>query len=629
MVNDALIEDLCFGDGFSEAPDDEERAQALLRELVPYRTYRVPLSEWRDPSCIPLGLKANWLFSFHSLTFVESLRRRYDKTQEPLLLAAYVRYVADWVVRCGAVPEVLPTAKQPGDFRWYDMATANRSLVLISATRVLGLSPWLMAVLRTHRDVLLREGYYVPAGNHALHQSSALLALGMVLEDPASVRLAVDRIVALRLAKVDDDGVAMEGSLGYQFLNAHWWLQAVRRVEVARRVYPDLPRLDLPPMHRLMTHAVAPDGSLALLGDTTRGSHPVLQNLQSTNREEVGNFPHEYPLSFLQYIVSEPGLRFALTQGAEGEPPAECMAVFRDGYVFSRNHWGAASAKPPVSLVTLRFGAGLAERVHGHDDAGAVTYYVGQVRILEDGGMFGYYGKQEREFVKKNAAHCTVMMPERKYYRKVHNELVCSETCPDGDIAQVFVRALQRARWHRTVIHGRAREFLVIQDVLRTGEPLSAQEEAWQLWQLGDGIEVDQVAPDRVDISGCGMRAVLFWLAAPRRIDVVSGQKDPWLGWRSTREGELHPIRTVRAAFSGSPIKTTACLIPLLDGVDPGSVTLRKFANREKSTALVVRVAQEEWTIRFEAGRVLTVSVRQLTQGPIATATDGGNGPSV
>src|SRR5688572_27849673 len=112
MLRKDLIEKLCFGDVFREtsdnffesetaAPNDEIKANLLLQAVVPYRSYQVPLAEFCDPQVIPPGLRKNWLFVFHSLGFVESLRRQHNRTGRPEYLKTYVRYLEFWLSSFG------------------------------------------------------------------------------------------------------------------------------------------------------------------------------------------------------------------------------------------------------------------------------------------------------------------------------------------------------------------------------------------------------------------------------------------------------------------------------------------------------------------------------------------------
>ena len=528
-----LSAELTFGQGFYERPDDETIADALLEGRAAFRGRLVDVGAYEAPPEVPEALRQAWLFSYHSLGFLDVARRRYLQTGRGALRDRYLESIWSWLERHGTPPETVPTAKAPGDFAWYDMAVAWRTLSLIAALQIAKDRGFLLDAIRCHAEFLASDEAYAGTGNHALHQDDALLSAGLILGRDDLTGLAVRRVKALLAASIDAEGVVLEGSVAYHFFNAFWWRETAKRLDVAARHGVE-GSIELPEMREFMAWTLAPDRKLALIGDTTMSNSPA--------RRMLGD---KFTKDYVAYLEDYPALNHALNGEGAGSPPETSARAFAEGYAISR-YWQDGSA---AGMATLRFGPGLAERVHAHDDAGAVTYYRGGVRVVEDGGLYGYYGGKAREFVKSARAHSTLTRQGARYYRSASPTLEEAARLPgEADLFRVACPNVEGIRWHRTLLHLRQLPGLVIQDVWQTvqvGGPVE------QVFNLGDGFHVADLTPSRAVFTDGEHHGALLWLEAPERLAVRTGMPGYVAGWRSTFEGEIHPIATLIATLGG------------------------------------------------------------------------------
>lgn len=525
---------LCFGDSFFVTPHDEERAKQVVDGRIFFRNRLIKASEWSLPSNLEPGLQSSWKFYYHSLVWLDPLRRHYKNEPHDTFLDRFLSALRNWLNEFGTPPACLPTAKAPGDYTWYDMSVAWRTMIIIGALSLIGRDEELLRHLATHAAVLFKDEFYAGIGNHALHQDEALLSAALVLNKQNYFTTAIERLEELRKKSVDDEGVSLEGSPAYHLFNLFWWRNIDRRLSIVNELVSGTGTPALPDMRPFLRYAIAPDGKMVPLGDTTLSNSPF-----------VNIATDKYPPEFIQYLESDPHLNFVMTRGVSGERLPETMKIFGDGYWFSRSN--APDRQPEEhSHASIRFGAGLATRVHAHDDAGSVTFYPRGVRVLEDGGLFGYYGGAEREFVKSNRAHNVIVVPGRKYYRSAVSSLVRAVSTKYIDQATVSISAIEKTKWSRIVAHAPDHNFIFVQDHVATGGAAFHQQ-----FNLGDGFDIVGLQQGRVDASNGEANVSLIWLNPEQRVDLARGQTHPLHGWRSTYEGEIHPVNCVLAAQDG------------------------------------------------------------------------------
>ncbi|RRY15842.1 hypothetical protein EGJ57_23640 [Brucella anthropi] len=506
------------------------------------------------------------------------MRRHYKNAPNDILLDTLLSKLRRWLDQFGAPPTPLPTAKAPGDYTWYDMSVAWRTMVIIGALSLVGRDEELFRHLATHAAALFSDDFYAGIGNHALHQDEALLSAALVLDRRDYFKTALQRLQALREKSVDDEGVSLEGAPAYHLFNLFWWRNTDRRLAIVNELVEETGIPEIPNMRPFLRYAIAPDGKLVPLGDTTLSNNPL-----------VNIAADKYPQEFIQYLKMDPQLNFVMSRGLDGERLTETMKVFGDGYWFSRSNTPDRKSEEH-SHASMRFGAGLATRVHAHDDAGSITFYPRGIRVIEDGGLFGYYGGEAREFVKSNLAHNVVVVPDRKYYRSAVSNLEHAASTADFDQATVSVTAIEKTKWSRIVAHAPDHDFIFVQDHVATGGAA-----LYQQFNLGDSFDVVELRQGRVDASNGKENISLIWFDPQQQLSLTKGRLSPRHGWRSTFEGEIHPVSCICAKYDkpevDQVIKLAVVVLLLQPGEQFSQIAIHNVSFATKHTNFVIRRA--------------------------------------
>lgn len=591
-----LCRALCFGDALFVTPLDQERARQVLDGKIFFRKRLISANEWASPPNLEPGLHGSWKFYYHSLVWIDPLRRCYNAIPDNDYLDKLLTELDFWLSQFGTPPDRLPTTKDPGDYTWYDMSVGWRTLIIIGALSLVGRNEQLIKHLEVHAAILCRDDFYAGVGNHALHQSDALLSAALVLNRKDYFTTAIERLRELRKISIDNEGVSLEGAPAYHLFNLFWWQNTDRRLALVSELAEAVDIPTIPDMRPFLRYAIAPDGKIIPLGDTTLSSSPF-----------VNIAADKYPAEFIRYLESDVHLNFVMTRGLSGEPLPETMKVFEDGYWFSRG--GDPNRRPEEqSHASLRFGPGMSTRVHAHDDAGSITFYPRGIRVIEDGGLFGYYGGAEREFVKSNIAHNGIIVSGRKYYRSATSKIEKSSSSGHFDQATVKVEAIEKTSWHRIVAHAPNYDFIFVQDhVTTTGAAFQQQ------FNLGDGFEIVGLQEGRVDASNGKANISLIWLNPKQRIGLAKGQTNPLRGWRSTFEGELHPINCVFAATEAGEAERTAKLAVVVILLRPeesfGQIAVDNVSFGSKETKFRLRRLDSEFGCRINLSGDSQISV--------------------
>mgnify|MGYP001819431858 CR=1 FL=1 len=505
--------EMCFGSPVDPVGTDVKEAGRILDgRVVIGRHEEVDLA--LDPHWLEDPLEdANWKYGYQTLSWVDRLRR---VGNIPGANERYRDLLLDWWSDNGA--EVVPTTSQTvrDDYRWFDMSTAWRALVYVCALEEFGPEEWLLTALEVHGEVLSSPDAYAGRGNHALHQDMALVAIGHVLDREEWVSLGSGRATGLLESAIDAAGVSTEGSASYQLKNYRWWSEARDRLRaVGIDTGPAWERLDAMP--ESMSHFVAPDGEWILLGDTVPGA--------------IGRSGNEY-------------FDYAVTMGEVGTRPTEHTVAFDAGYLLSRNTWSFDSPDRPMTLLGLRFGASMADQVHAHEDLGSVVFYEGDRRIVEDSGLYAYFGGEIRTHMVSNEAHNVVTIDDAEYYRSAVADLTAWRSSPGWVFANISTGAIEGARWQRTVVGLLDHGVIIIDDRISQ----SVDRPVWQQWHLEPDIELI-IEPRRV-VSTTGDLTVLVLGEGDYSIDLGDGV-------RSTQQRKAFAVPVLRVGESGSARFTT------------------------------------------------------------------------
>lgn len=479
---------------------------------------------WRED---PLD-DANWRFQFHSLVWLDRVRQAGVELEDDAVLDWYETALRSWI-------DANPPVGAPSEYAWFDMAVGLRAVVLAFAVDHLGAQDWLLGALHAHGAHLADPAHYDERGNHGLHQDLGLLVAAQLLGREDWVRLGRDRIVTMFEAAIDEQGVCREGCVDYQYRNYRWYHEALRRLTAAGVTDVTDMGERLSRMPEFLAHATAPSGDYALLGDT-------LQHSAARIEGTPGDWVRD-----------------------RTQAPADHTRVYDSGYLFSRRRWTTFAEDPENAYLTQRFGPGRATAVHGHEDAGSLTLDAFGETLLRDSGLYAYEAGDERLYFRGRASHNVIDVPGRKYYPSAHADLLALDTDDGRVFTTVKVVALQGVVWHRTSLWLPDEQVLLVDDRVR----VHGDDTVLQRWQLPEGSRA-QVGADGSEVTittEAGNVVRVRQHAAPERVVIASGGRQPLDGWVSRRYREMTPAPALSFAQHGESVRFTT-LISYADDVD-------------------------------------------------------------
>lgn len=547
-----------FGPHFDARSTDATAVELLHQgriRLHPHPEWQLPDEPtWEEN---PFGNR-NWAAQFQMLRWLEPARRAAaDGDVEAARI--WERYARSWV-------DANPPGASPSPWAWSDMVEAVRGFVLVAGLLVVDDPRWVVSSLEQH-GAWLEDEQHLGRANHALHQHEALFVIGTVLRHERWVDTARTRLERLLVDSYDEQGVNAEGSPAYHDLNYRWWSRALRRLELEGE--PPLPHADrLAAAPSALAHATRPDGQYESIGDGDGGRPRGLDH---------------------------PATRYVSTEGADGEPPAELVAVYDRGYVFGRSGWGETDRKfVDETFYSVSFGWG--RRVHGHQDGGAVTYFAGGREWLVDAGKYFYGEHPVRDYVLTREAHNVPHVVGRRYDRTRVVELVRRSLTAARDHLAFEDHGYDGAVVRREVTFDRRTEALVVVDDVRSAHEVEVQ----QRWLLAPDVEV-RLDDDRLELVAGTVSASLHLLTGGE-VGLVRGATEPHRGWKATGWGTAEPATQVSVSHRGAHVRVVSLVLP------PGRPDLRPVGE--------VRVSADALTVDLSDGTTLEVP----------TATDGSDG---
>lgn len=501
---------------FGSSVNREAVARLLGGELVmsPHPAWRLP--ETIDWAADPFG-DVNWRSQFHMLRWLDPLRRA-ARAGDDAAFALWLRWARDWV-------HSNPRSAPAHEWVWSDMVDGIRAIQLCLAAPLLrDRSPedldWLEETIRDHAEHLA-DPANLGHSNHALHQHEALFVCGRILGDEQIAELARSRFDELLAAQYDEQGMNAEGAVAYHYNNYLWYERALKRF--------DAEGFERPPAaarHALapegIAHATRPDGTFVGIGDTDGGS------------------PRRVGAPVTDYVSSG---------GAEGEPPADLLKIYDQGYVFARSGWGETERNyDEETFFSVSFGR--ADRVHGHPDGGSLTYSADTVNWIVDPGKFQYGRSIARRHMLSRAAHSLVSIVDATPRKGATVELLRSTRTENAYDLLFRDDSFEDIALTRRVIYSQSGDYLVVVDHVVAPLPVTAH----QRWQLGPGV-TSVLGRHRVDLSHGGRRAVLAFSGTYTELAQVTGSDDPFDGWVSTGWKQKVPATAVTASKRGENIR--------------------------------------------------------------------------
>jgi hypothetical protein len=507
------------------------------------RTVRLPANPtWREN---PFH-DDNWLFDYHSLRFVLKLEAAWAQTGNRRYLDRALFILHDWL---RDNPRSAPRSR----FSWDDHATAWRAMVLACTADIVPMSAWLRSALVLHGAVLASPGFYVRHGNHALNQSIGLLDVGCVLRRVDWMGTAARRIGDLVVESIDQQGVANEQSVGYEFYDFQRYTAAERRLRACGRHVPAaFARVDKMP--RFLGWATLPNGEYELIGDTHAG-----------------------------HATSIPGTlaEFAATGGTAGPRPFGTFETFIAGYAFGRSGWGETRPFADETAFAVRYGRGRA--YHGHADGGSLTVYGLGSRLIVGSGTYSYNAGPYRSYFIGRSAQNVVTVAGLAYRVASPTPMRFQVETLDALGIGVDVTGYAGVRDRRSVVFSKTGGYLVVDDRLRSSRPRTFT----QLWHLAPSSH-PTVQGRTVQTHTTGGDVVIVQLARAPRTRIVTGATHPIQGWRTYRYNQKRRSPTVEARLRGRTARYLTLIVPVRDATD--TVRVLSTALWLDGYALVVEV---------------------------------------
>ena len=231
---------------------------------------------------------------------------------------------------------------------------------------------------------------------------------------------------------------------------------------------------------------------------------------------------------------------------------------------------------------------------HGHQDAGAVSFFAAGRQILWQPGLYGYTGGAMRRYVRSNEAHNVVDIPGATYDTGVASSLTASKSASAYDLVSVRSTALPGATWKRTMVHLKGPHVLLVDDQVTQAQSRTVS----QNWQFGSDRSVS-TGVNRANTSGPGSDATVLFVGAPS-LKVVKGATNPMLGWRSERTNAYVKAPTLVASKKGTSVRLTTIVVPRTTET-ADTVKVLRWATTSKSRTVDFSVGTAKYRVVFSA----------------------------
>lgn len=566
-INLDVVRRQTLGEMFKKRSSDRALADDVLRGELSMRPH--PAWNFEEPidwKADPFGQR-NWQAQLHMLRWLEPVRRvALDGDQAAREF--WLRTCKSWIE---ANPQSDPKQKDDKgnyvSYAWADMVEALRGMVLTFGLPLIqgGEDQWLVESIYAHGS-WLSDPKHLGHSNHALHQHQALFVIGSALGNSEWTELAVQRLAGLFEENYDDEGVNVEGAIGYHKNNLVWWEEAFKRLDlegVARPASAD--RLNLAYLE--LAHATKPDGTLELIGDT-----------EATNAG----------------VLSSPELDYVRSEGAAGQPPADLTKTYSAGYVFGRSGWGDHERDfKKETFYSLSYGK--ANRVHGHQDGASLTLHSNGQPWLVDAGKYAYKRDSMRDYCLSRLGHNVVEVVGRAYDPKAEVSLVRSFTSDEVDDFTFADPGYEGVELKRRIVYCRGGDFFVVIDNVFSTDEVSAR----QRWHLDADTAVEDI-PGGVKLDRDGKSSFILWKGNLPAVSTVKGSEEPFDGWMSRKWMEKLPSPVVSAEQTGRRFR----FITIIAAPASGSFSVKKLDATGGRMALSAISGRYQFNLAVEEDRV-------------------------
>ncbi|HEY7031553.1 MAG TPA: heparinase II/III family protein [Thermomicrobiales bacterium] len=517
-----------------------DRAEQVLNDRIvlsgtwpPYQLHGLPTWD-EDPY-----RNNSWRLYFQGLLFVDYLLDAYEVNGDlTYLLKARLLITGWWAARGDA-------RKRRTAFAWNEHSVALRTMVIARFLLHWQRSPLADAMveaemteaLRVHAERLADDAYY-ERYNHGILQDRALLQIAVVFpgfaESPGWQAKAISRLLERCRDDVTPSGVHKEHSPFYHlfFLKLFFGIRDfLAHYGLYRGEFDPV----LAAMERYVAYVVRDDGTVPPIGDTRRvRAAPFFAG------QEVGE-----------------ELRYVLSGGTQGRPPAAADAVWTDaGVAIFRDGWGGDR---PVSLVFL---AGFHSTVHKHADDLSFVLRVGATDVLDDGSSFNYDRTDPMmRYLKSSLAHNAITVDGASY--PVEKDRVGRSAIDGYELRGEVARVRASHRLYDGVVVRRELTYRK-PDEIHIHDSITSEDdhEYAQVFNTGERAEVSgQDAGCLLSDAANGVAVELVPLAGVDEVRHYRGQTEPLVGWASSRFGEAHPINAVHFVKRGKSVEFATKLV--------------------------------------------------------------------
>ncbi len=483
-----------------------------------------------------------WRQKFHQLRYVMALMYQTRVTGQPRYRQRAMALVRSWIA-------ANPRGAAASDSAWKDQVTAWRAMTLVCIARMGKRKAWLNQAIARHGAALADPGFYVVVGNHALNQALGLLDVGCYLGRTDWQRLARSRLARYAMASIDSQGVSNEQAIKYDAYVYQRLMPARERLRACGLTVPSgLARVDRIPS--FLAQATRPDGHLETIGDSDDVASRVIRGTDS---------------------------EFTASLGARGTAPARTIALYRRGYAFGRTGWGdCVRAFQDEMFFSLRFGPGL--RLHGHDDAGALTYYGNGSQLLVDPGYGDQNSSRWHRYFVSRAAHDAVVAYGLVSRSSAASELRHSRITARAADLLVKIRNYPGVTMRRRVIFSRRLGYLVVEDTMSS----AVARRYGQLWHLTEESRPFRAGRRTWTRNDHG-NVLIQQLVGSGSSRMHRGETSPIQGWVSRHYGHRAVAPVIEYSASGRQVRFLTLIASFGDGTgkdQPPARASRVVVNR-------------------------------------------------
>lgn len=480
----------------------------------------------------------SWRLWFHSLGWLGSLIKDFEKRGDRASLRRAARIARDWVADNPPVAAGDRMIAESAKFRL-------NALICLRGHHRAG---WLDRAIARHAAYLADPRHWSGPWNHGTDESRSLLAAGCSIGRRDYTDLAYRRLLSAVFEPpggarpaLDSQGANNEQSAGYSLYNRALWRRVTGLMrDCGYRVPAELTRR-LRLLDEFVAFQVTPAGQIVQIGETSAASLTGVRGL------------------------GDGSLRYAAARGTAGRRPDRRARVYRAGYVVGRSGWGdGRRAVIDETHYTARFGPG--RYAHGQNDHMALTFFAQGRDILVPSGHAGYNDAGWRGWLRSPAAHNTLVVDSAPFAASAGTELTGHRFRPGADTFSFADSAYAGTHRRRSVLVATTPDVMVVLDRARSRTPRRVT----QLWHLPADFSAAAMTDDRFTAVARSGPVRVHFIRIPLPADrgagrparVVEGAESPRQGWIFRTKSSPRPAPVIEMPGVGSDVRILTLIVP-------------------------------------------------------------------